>query len=782
MSRQYSTTDSELSDIGDEMKELLMNNNKLRTEIDLLKKENKENEHTMSSHIKQLEIENEKLKSSVKSLEDLLKSFKNSKSNSVIVNNQQNKGNDSNNQILELEKKISDYENTIFHLKSTEQDLIRQNQALKRENSDLNLDIDKLKMNLNKNTNSNIYGIQYENLDNIDLDNMDDEKKLIIQELFKAYEETKKENQDLKENAINTLTEKEMANMELREQIEDLKNKYSKEVKTYLDQIHVYKTKLNDIEIDQSYYEGDDISFTKEETKELIEKYAKLEEEYNILKQECEEKEFYYETEKTKGQNEIERMIYNYKSTIFNLEQDISRYQQELSSYQMDKAELEREKEQDYENKNILVSELEKYQNKIRLLEENKDKIEHKYKEQIIYLNMQHSELDRQNTILKNSKMEAEKELIELKISFNNKIKDEKDKIKVDLISKDRENFSQKEKIENLEKESSNLKQNCDLSKKNYEKLKIEYNLIHENMKKIKELHENEIKKLEEKYILLERRYEKQLLYQDNNIIRSNSILCQTLPNIGSALPQKTRSTNVHSKLNQTNTTKSLMDALESADESSPQSQIIFLQNEVILLKDQITELNLKIYKFQNTKEDYDFLDKENKKLKSDIKDMEVLYEKQIEDLQTKTLNMNVELENMNKKRYTVSKRENLTNKKSLTNSQAIIENSEGLKLKAEIKFLQDKIEILNKELSNLKSLYEKDINFFKEQLKVNEATTVNAKISLATLAFEKDCEIIKYKNCVKKLRTRLNGIKSSDYMSNNSTSLAGSFFKKIFK
>ena len=244
MSRQYSTTDSELSDIGDEMKELLMNNNKLRTEIDLLKKENKENEHTMSSHIKQLEIENEKLKSSVKSLEDLLKSFKNSKSNSVIVNNQQNKGNDSNNQILELEKKISDYENTIFHLKSTEQDLIRQNQALKRENSDLNLDIDKLKMNLNKNTNSNIYGIQYENLDNIDLDNMDDEKKLIIQELFKAYEETKKENQDLKENAINTLTEKEMANMELREQIEDLKNKYSKEVKTYLDQIHVYKTKL----------------------------------------------------------------------------------------------------------------------------------------------------------------------------------------------------------------------------------------------------------------------------------------------------------------------------------------------------------------------------------------------------------------------------------------------------------------------------------------------------------------------------------------------------------
>ena len=337
------------------------------------------------------------------------------------------------------------------------------------------------------------------------------------------------------------------------------------------------------------------------------------------------------------------------------------------------------------------------------------------------------------------------------------------------------ENYSRKEKIENLEKENSNLKQNCDLSRKNYEKLKSEYNLIHENMKKLKELHENEIKKLEEKNYFLESKYEKQLLNSDCNIIRSNSILCQTLPNIGSALPQKTRSTNVHSKLSHTNATKSLMDALESADESSPQSQIIFLQNEVILLKDQITELNLKIYKYQNNKEDYDFLLKENKKLKSDIKEMEVLYEKQIDDLHKKTLNMNVELDNINKKRYTVNKRETLNNKK-------MPENSEVIKYRAEIKFLQEKIEIVNKEMTNMKTLYEKDFKFLKEQLKTNEETTVNAKISLATLAYEKDCEIIKYRNCVKKLRLRLNEVKSSDYFSNNNTSIAGSILKKIFK
>jgi hypothetical protein len=334
-----------------------------------------------------------------------------------------------------------------------------------------------------------------------------------------------------------------------------------------------------------------------------------------------------------------------------------------------------------------------------------------------------------------------------------------------------------------MEKEFTIMKQNNDLIKKNYEKLKMEYNLIHENMKKLKEIHECEIKKLEDKYLILERKYEKQLINNDGNVIlRSNSILCQTLPNIGSALTSKPRATNVNSKLNQVNNTKSLMDALESAaDESSPQSQIIFLQNEVIMLKDQITDLNLKIYKFQNQQEDYDFLFKENKKLKSDIKDMESLYEKQISDLNKKTVDMNAELDIANKQRLSVHKRHSVTNnKKNLNNNN---ENSEIIKYKAEIKFLQEKVDILTKETENIKNLYEKDIRYLKEQLRSCEETTVNAKISLASLAYEKDCEIIKYKNCVRKLKTRLNGITNeNEYSSNQNSLLTGTFFKNLFK
>jgi Tfp pilus assembly protein PilN len=302
-------------------------------------------------------------------------------------------------------------------------------------------------------------------------------------------------------------------------------------------------------------------------------------------------------------------------------------------------------------------------------------------------------------------------------------------------------------------------------------------------MKKLKEIHENEIKKLEDRYLILERKYEQQHINNDGNVIlRSNSLLCQTLPNIGSALTSKPRATNVNSKINQVNNTKSLMDALESAaDESSPQSQIIFLQNEVVMLKDQITDLNLKIYKFQNQQEDHDFLLKENKKLKSDIKDMESLYEKQIADLNKKTVDMNAEIEMANKQRLSVNKRHSVTNnKKSLSNYN---ENSETMKLKAEINFLQEKVQILTKEMENIKNLYENDIKYLKEQLRSSESIAVSAKISLATLAYEKDSEIIKYKNSLRKLKTRLNGMSNeSDNSSNQNSILTGTFLKNFFK
>ena len=777
MSRQYSTNDTEISDIGYDTKEMLLSNNKLRTEINLLKKEFSEKEHYNNLMMKHMEIENDKLRGSLKIMEELVNSLKKNRSNSIGIN-RQNKDNDSKKVILDLEQKLSNHQNTIFHLKQSELDLIRQINAFKREISDLNLNYDKLKMGYNKKLSNNSYVNLSVNCD-IDLEKLDEDKKNIIKKLLKEFEETKNENQEIKENAIVSLTEKEMINMELREQIEELNNNFNTEISKYLEQILNYRLKLNDFETNQYYFKGSEASLNKEETDELIKKYAKLEEDYINLKQEIDEKEYEHEIEKMKNQTENERLIYNYKSTIVNLEHEIARYQQELQSVKINKTVPEEEQENKCKNL-IVATNHEKFHYKINELDESKDKIEQKYKDQIINLKMQNTEIERQNVILKNNNLEAEKELIEYKLSSSNKLKDEKEKFHFEIIAKDRENYFLKEKVETLEKDNSNFKQNTDITRKNYEKLKIEYNLIYENMKKIRELHQNEIKKQEEKFYLLERKYEKQLLI-NNTFCDVSRLNTQSIHNLGHIIPQKKHSSNVSMKLSQKNAVKYLNDHLESTDDSPSESQVIFLQNEVILLKDQITELNLKIYKYQNIKEDNDFLLKENKKIKSDIKEMEVLYKNQIAELNRKALVMNVEHENLNKK-LNLNKQESISNKnKQNDNCQFTTEKIEIIRYKAEIKFLQEKIEILNKEMMNSKILYEKDTNFIKANLKTHESTTVNAKISLATLAFEKDCEIIKYKNCVKKLKLKIKEMTNNNYFSND-TSLGTNLFKKIFK
>ena len=367
MSRQYSTNDTEISDIGDDTKEMLLSNNKLRTEINLLKKEFSEKEHYNNLMMKHMEIENDKLKGSLKIMEELVSSLKKNRSNSIGINSQ-NKDNDSKKVILDLEQKLSNYQNTIFHLKQSELDLIRQINAFKREISDLNLNYDKLKMGYNKKLSNNSYVNLSVNCD-IDLEKLDEDKKNTIKKLLKEFEETKNENQEIKENAIVSLTEKEMINMELREQIEELNNNFNTEISKYLEQILNYRLKLNDFETNQYYFKGSEASLNKEETDELIKKYAKLEEDYINLKQEIDEKEYEHEIEKMKNQTLNERLIYNYKSTIVNLENEIARYQQELQSVKINKTVPEKEQVNNCKNL-IVATNHEKFHYKINDLEE----------------------------------------------------------------------------------------------------------------------------------------------------------------------------------------------------------------------------------------------------------------------------------------------------------------------------------------------------------------------------------------------------------------------------
>jgi predicted nucleic acid-binding Zn-ribbon protein len=80
-----------------------------------------------------------------------------------------------------------------------------------------------------------------------DLDNMDEEKKVLIKEVLKDYEDEKKENLELRENALNTIAEKEMANIDLRDKIEQMKEKYNAEIHKLMLEVQDYRSKCMDV-------------------------------------------------------------------------------------------------------------------------------------------------------------------------------------------------------------------------------------------------------------------------------------------------------------------------------------------------------------------------------------------------------------------------------------------------------------------------------------------------------------------------------------------------------
>ena len=117
-----------------------------------------------------------------------------------------------------------------------------------------------------------------------------------------------------------------------------------------------------------------------------------------------------------------------------------------------------------------------------------------------------------------------------------------------------------------------------------------------------------------------------------------------------------------------------------------------------------------------------------------------------------------------------------------------------------EYKFLNDQLENLKKEVDNVKILKDNHIHKLKEDIEEALRSAVHAKISLAQGTFEKDCEVLKYKNLCKKLKlknsfktnyketTMISGnvVNGSNYQTNTSDSTVpikrASFFEKMFK
>jgi hypothetical protein len=484
------------------------------------------------------------------------------------------------------------------------------------------------------------------------------------------------------------------------------------------------------------------MALTLSEQKELVDSLQKFEDDNAALKKQVEVLENLMEKEKSKYQGILVSLENQYKRIIKDLEDHNRRLNSELNNYETEKAQMLKEISNDSESKNILFLELEKTQNSLRNLEELKDKNEGNYKMHIAQLNEDILEFDRQNQILKEAKFLFEKEITEINLQSTKKINELTEKHKNDIVIKEKELSVLKNVISLIEKEKNELKSEIEIAKVNSEKTKGEYQELLERNKIIREEQELYNKKCEDRLLF----YEKSLESERNisnleilslqNKIKELEISLQE-KNQGSTEDENEEIIDIQEVVKKPDLSKlrkrnSLCDVLDSSNDQQnfgTSITIINLQNEIKVLELKIIDLNAILLTKNHNASEIDILKKENSKLKQDVKETSDLYESQINQLQEQIIVLN----------------EICRKNSSEAFGKALAEN----------KFLSEKIEILQTELSQLNSLYNREKQFIKDELLKAEQETVNAKVALASIAFEKDSEIINLKNLLRKFNRR---------------------------
>lgn len=456
-----------------------------------------------------------------------------------------------------------------------------------------------------------------------------------------------------------------------------------------------------------------------------------------------EDKDLAIDHEKNKWHQSMEKLESNNKE----LQIQVFKLTAEINNYEYEKSQLEKVVSQDSQNKNILVNELEHFQQLIRNLEEMKEKNEHKYKDHLNQLNQEIHELDLAHSQMKEQKNCVEKELNELKLSINRKIKEIQDKSRNDIFNKEKEMQQYKDRIENLDKERENFKNDSEIYKKNSEKMKIEFKELIDQMRKIKEEQENEKRKWEEKWITNERKNEiekKGLLDQISNL-HTKLIAAENAK-------KELISVSTNKETSQSPISSPVRNTLEDVlDDEGPSQEILSLKNEISFMTKEISDYKLKINSYQKLGQELELFKKENEKFKKDISDITEMYENQIKELQEKAVQVNAELQSSRKKSFT---RKSIIDKQQMHLVNEL--EKDLVRLNAENKFFNEKLDIQSKEISQMQVLNENNVKFLKQELTLAEQAAINAKVALATLAYEKDCEIIKHKNSYKRLKAKV--------------------------
>jgi hypothetical protein len=726
----YMTTESTDLDIGNDHEELLLKVQKLTNENEELTKKLREKEHEFSQSTTELQMDNQTLKRSNDNLESLVKTYK------TMSNTSQNSD------LEELNKIVNELEKKLLITEQSELNLKRQNQSLNMQVRDLKFEVEKLTLNNNSTSKSSVQEVS-------DLDNLDEETKNLLTMLMTENEDLKREKNEVSDKALNMLTQKEVEIIELQEKIDELKKNHQDEMNKIMSQMGELKSDLVDKNEDDERQ-----SLNSEEAKMLLENYKELSDEYEDFKRDALEREKLLIYEHEKIQRELDVTEKNYKTNIQDLESEIQKLKTEMYNNEIERLQAEKDQQED-DSKTMLFVEIENLQQQVRALEDQKDKQDFKYKEQLSRLDEEIRELDKLNSQLKLQKSDIERELNTLKTNSIKNLKEAQEKARVEVQIKEKENQQLQDRISNLCRENDSLKKEMELQKKNLEKHRNEYKDLVETSKKIKENNTNEVNKWEEKYTKLREKSDKDKEHLEE-YIRELEVKIRTFETRASIHVKQSLQFKEKEDDNQIET--GLSNQVDSEALNAAHGKINLLNEEVRVLNEKIIDLSMRNKSLDKLKKDCEILNIENTKLKNDIAEMKDMYEKQIEEINKKTMQISSELHST-RRRATSRLSVNMSGSVGLNSKQmqvwAELENT-VTRLTGEAKYLNEKIEILNKEIENLKILREKDVKFLKEELRTTEEHAIVAKVNLATMAFEKDSELIKYRNICKKLKLRL--------------------------
>ncbi len=429
------------------------------------------------------------------------------------------------------------------------------------------------------------------------------DKSMQITELLKE----KNDLQEMNENMLNLLTEKELENEDLQEKFQDYKEEMKIEIKNYIDTIEELEGKLSES------------GMTKEDFDNKIEEIIK---EYNRYKERMEEsirqsinKEEELNNELDKKDKIIEDMKYEMdnleieNSNLKNInEQNIKSYNSEINDINL--INMENEK---------LKNEVSNYQNRMKALELKTQKAINTKDEEIESLK---NELELNNKNFSKIKEEKNKEITQLKLELN------KNQTSINIFIKKNES--------NLN-EITEMKNNILTLQSKLDKKTKELQELNESVKKLKENRDNLIKEYEDKI--------EEIMKDKNGLIEQNHELLdkmkgdgsQNLGNLGELLAEENEEDNNNN----------------NGNNDGNNYEIALLKQEIKSLKEKVQNQNNDLLTLDSMEKEVIRLKAENEQLTKDYKNLKL--KKTFEDDKK-------EIKKYNIKRYTSSVKK-ITNK-----------------------------------------------------------------------------------------------------------------------